>query len=84
MMFFDISKAFDRVWHKGLLHILKSIGITASLLEWLSEYLSYRSQRVVIQGTCSEWSSVSAGVPQGSVLGSLSPFVPVQLKIGIF
>jgi hypothetical protein len=39
-----ISKAFDRVWHKGLLRKLESIGIRGSLLSWVSNYLSERKQ----------------------------------------
>ena len=35
----DVSKAFDRVWHKGLLTILKSIGIQGPLLSWIENYL---------------------------------------------
>jgi len=47
-IFCDISKAFDRVWHKGLAHKLESIGIRGSLLTWFSNYLSNRKQRVVL------------------------------------
>ena len=71
MVYLDISKAFDRVWHKGLLLKLKTIGIRDPLLGWLASYLSQRKQRVVIDGQSSNWSTVSAGVPQGSVLGPL-------------
>ena len=71
MVYLDISKAFDRVWHKGLLFKLKTIGIRDPLLGWLASYLSQRKQRVVIDGQSSNWSTVSAGVPQGSVLGPL-------------
>ena len=71
MVYLDISKAFDRVWHKGLLLKLKSISIRDPLLGWLMSYLSHRKQRVVIDGQSSKWSTVSAGVPQGSVLGPL-------------
>lgn len=71
MVYLDISKAFDRVWHKGLLLKLKTIGIRDPLLGWLTSYLSQRKQRVVIDGQSSNWSTVSAGVPQGSVLGPL-------------
>ena len=46
VVFCDISKAFDRVWHKGLLHKLESIGIRGSLLSWVKNYLSERKQRV--------------------------------------
>ena len=48
----DISKAFDRVWHKGLICKLKRAGINGLLLDWLSDYLTCtnRKQRVVIPG----------------------------------
>ena len=65
------SKAFDRVWHRGLLHKLENIGCTGQLLEWFRNYLSDRKQRVVIRGQSSNWADVEAGVPQGSVLGPL-------------
>ena len=50
MIFFDISKAFDRVWHNGLLFKLKRTGINGKLLDWFRSYLSGRKQRVVIRG----------------------------------
>ena len=49
VVFGDISKAFDRVWHAGLLTKLSSIGITGQLNNWFSNYLSGRAQRVVGQ-----------------------------------
>ena len=70
-IFFDISKAFDRVWHRGLLHKLHSIGIRGSLHNWFSDYLQNRSQAVVIKGHKSNYLTITAGVPQGSVLGPL-------------
>jgi hypothetical protein len=71
VVFLDISKAFDRVWHEGLIHKLKGHGITGTLLRWLQSYLTDRQQRVIINGAKSEWGSIKAGVPQGSVLGPL-------------
>ena len=71
IIFFDISKAFDRVWHRGLLFKLKKMGIVGDLLLWLKDYLSNRKQRVVINGKESSWENISAGVPQGSILGPL-------------
>ena len=67
----DISKAFDRVWHKGLLYKLSSVGISGPLLRWFTDYLDKRKQRVVLPGTASSWTSIKAGVPQGSILGPL-------------
>ena len=49
-IFFDISKAFDKVWHKGLIFKLKRAGIEGKLLAWFSDYLSNRCQRVVLPG----------------------------------
>ena len=70
-VFCDISKAFDRVWHRGLLHKLSGIGCSDKITSWFSSYLTGRKQRVVLSGHVSEWMSVLAGVPQGSILGPL-------------
>ncbi|CAH1252398.1 NAT16 [Branchiostoma lanceolatum] len=68
-VFLDLRKAFDKVWHAGLLSKLRAYGISGSMHNWFSSYLSERRQRVVIQGVASDWKSPLAGVPQGSVLG---------------
>ena len=71
MIFLDISKAFDRVYHQGLLYKLETFGISENLYNWMKSYLEDRSQRVVLSGCASEWRSTNAGVPQGSILGPL-------------
>ena len=65
----DISKAFDRVWHVGLLHKLKSYGISGQIFGLISSFLSNRRLRVVLDGKSSREYPVNAGVPQGSILG---------------
>ena len=70
-VFLDISKAFDKVWHEGLIFKLKSNGISGPLLVLIDSYLSNCKQHVVLNGKSSNWSSIPAGVPQGSVLGPL-------------
>ena len=70
-VFLDMSKAFDKVWHDGLIYKLKTFGITGKLLSLLQDFLSDRFQRVALNGQYSEWKEVKAGVPQGSILGPL-------------
>ena len=70
-VFLDISKAFDKVWHKGLLFKLKSYGVEGNAYKILKDYLSNRKQRVLLNGQFSSWLPINAGVPQGSVLGPL-------------
>ena len=70
-VFCDISKAFDRVWHTGLLAKLRAAGVTGEVLAWFSNYLSNRKQRVILPGAVSDWTYIKAGVPQGSILGPL-------------
>ena len=70
-VFLDMSKAFDKVWHEGLLLKLKQKGINGKLLNLLKSYLSNRKQRVLLNGSESEWGEIESGVPHGSVLGPL-------------
>ena len=70
-IFCDISKAFDRVWHDGLMYKLERAGISGRLLKWFESYLAGRCQRVVIKGVKSDIKFLNAGVPQGSILGPL-------------
>ena len=70
-VFLDISKAFDKVWHDGLLLTLRSNGISGLLLNLLLEFLSERYQRTVLNSKSSDWRMIMAGIPQGSVLGPL-------------
>ena len=52
-VFLDMSKAFDKVWHPGLLYKLDSVGISEELYNLLENYLSGRFQRVVLNGQTS-------------------------------
>ena len=71
MVFCDISKTFDKVWHRGLLFKLRQTGIKGNRLCWIAYYLSSRKQRVDINSASSAQLTTSAGVPQRSVLGPL-------------
>lgn len=71
MVFCDVSKAFDRVWHKGLLFKMKQYGVNGNINDWVKSYLTNRTQSVFLGSSVSETKSIKAGVPQGSVLGPL-------------
>ena len=66
-----MSKAFDKVWHNGLIYKLKQNGVSGDLLRWITDFLDDRKQRVVLNGQYSSWASVKARVSQASILGPL-------------
>ena len=68
MISLDISKAFDRVWPKGLLAKLPMFGLHNNLIKWIASFLSNRSIAIRVDGFLSEPHSINSGVPQGSVI----------------
>ena len=62
-VFLDLSKAFNIVWHEGMINKFKRNGISGNLLNFLGN----RKQRVILNSQRSPWASVNVGVPQGSI-----------------
>lgn len=65
----DFAKAFDKVPHSLLLQKMQMYGFSDDVVLWIADFLADRRQRVVVQGSFSEYQAVTSGVPQGSVLG---------------
>ena len=70
-VFLDILKAFDKVWHDGLVFKIQENGTSGNLLKVLKHFLTNRKQGVVLNGKFSSWTNVKAGVCQGSILETL-------------
>ena len=66
--FLDISKAFDKVWHQGVILKLKQNGISGNLLKIIEDFLSNRYLRVVLNGQSFGWAAVNAAAPKDQFL----------------
>ena len=77
-VFFDLRKAFDSVSHKILIDKLEQSGVNGHVLRWITDYLTNREQKVVVNGECSSSKAVLSGVPLSSVLGPLLFFIYVD------
>jgi hypothetical protein len=67
-VFLDIEKAFDTLWHPGLLYKLYKLELSSNLINLINSSLSERQFRASVEGEMSTPRDIKAGVPQGSVL----------------
>ena len=71
VMFYDFKRAFDTLSHSKMILKLESYGIRGNILHWIKDFLTNRTQEVVINQIHSSTQKVLSGVPQGSVLGPI-------------
>ena len=71
LYFFDLKKAFDKVWHVRLIAKLTAVGASDSALCWFQIFLSNRTHQTVVGNSFSSALSHSAGIPQGAILSPL-------------
>ena len=83
-VFVDISKAFDKLCHEGLIYKLQQNGISGELLNILIDFRNNRKQRVVFNDQTSNWVDVKVGVPQGSIMGLSTLLNLYQQSSGMF
>ena len=70
-VFFDIPRAFNKVWHDGIIFKLEQNGMSGKLYKLLHVFLVNRKQRVALTEQVSSWANIKADIPQGSNLGPL-------------
>ena len=78
VIFLDVEKAFDRVWHNGLRYNLLNLNLPPLLARWISNFLKDRVVQTFIKGTTSTDVIINHGVPQGSPLSPLLPHLRSQ------
>ena len=71
VVFLDIFRAFDRVWHDGFLFKLKQNGVSGNVFQLIKRFLSGKFQSALLNGQASDWETIQAGVPEGSILEPL-------------
>ena len=70
-VFFDLSSAFNTVWHTALLYKLSTCGIRGRLLRCIAAYLEHRKFRVYFEGAYSTDREITSSVPQGAILSPI-------------